>query len=92
MVYWVWYRKSSFVLKEQFDCHRLASSRASDLIGLVGTVEVVDPGRTDGRIHALLKHALEFDAAAGRLILFGAPPKHSANDDLAAFQRTEKKY
>jgi hypothetical protein len=73
MAYWVWYRKGSFALKEQFDCRRLALSRASDLVSLVGTVEVIDPGKIDGRIHALLERALEFNAAAGKLVLFSAP-------------------
>lgn len=69
MTVWLWYRKGSFALKEQFNCPQAASVRAAALVPTVGAVEVFNEAGLTRLAKGQLKGAIEVSPCSHRLIL-----------------------
>jgi|GEM_PF-3359410 len=69
MTVWLWYRKGSFALKEQFNCPQAASVRAAVLVPTVGPVEVFREAGLTSLAMSQLSGAIEVNSFSQRLLL-----------------------
>lgn len=69
MIVWLWYRKGSFALKEQFTCMRSATTRAEMLKPAVGVVEIFANEAGCQRAANQLRGAIEVNPVSDRLLL-----------------------
>jgi hypothetical protein len=68
MAIWLWYRRGSFALKEQFSCHESAADRAKALRTVVGFVQIIDRSAMSEISAWQINSAIEVDPVTQRLM------------------------
>jgi hypothetical protein len=67
-MYWLLYRKGSFLIRERFATQRAATHRLDVIDRRVSFVQIVDAARVPARLQDPIANALELDPTTNRLV------------------------